>query len=80
MTRSVETSASPAFAWDFWTNVANWADPPAEFQLDGPFATGSRGTTRLPGQKPLHWFIREVSPPNAATIEMRLGDASLLFE
>jgi polyketide cyclase/dehydrase/lipid transport protein len=80
ITHSVETSASPAFAWNFWTDVANWDDPPAEFELDGPFAAGSRGTTRLPGQEPLHWFIREVTPPNAATIEMRLDGATLSFE
>jgi len=43
ITHSVETNASPAFAWHYWTNVANWDDPPAEFELDGPFATGSRG-------------------------------------
>ena len=80
ITHSVETSASPAFAWQFWTNIANWDDPPAEFELDGPFATGSRGITRLPGQEPLHWLIREVTPPNAATIEMSLDGAALSFE
>jgi hypothetical protein len=76
---SVETNASPSFAWSFWTDVANWDDPPAKFELEEPFATGSRGTTRLPGQEPLHWFIREVSPPNEATIEMQLDGASLSF-
>ena len=77
---SVETNASLAFAWHYWTNIANWDDPPAEFALEGPFATGSRGITRLPGQEPLHWFIREVTPPNAATIEMSLDGAVLSFE
>jgi len=77
---SVETSARPAFAWNFWTDVANWDDPPAKFGLDGPFATGSRGTTRLPGQEPLHWFIREVIPPSTATIELSLDGASLSFQ
>jgi len=48
ITHSVETNARPAFAWRYWTNIAHWDDPPAEFELDGPFATGSRGTTRLP--------------------------------
>jgi Polyketide cyclase / dehydrase and lipid transport len=80
ITHSVETNASPAFAWHYWTKIANWGDPPAEFELGGPFATGSRGITRLPGQKPLHWFIREVNPPNAATIEMSLDGAALSFE
>lgn len=80
ITRSVETNASPAFAWQFWTNIANWEDPPAKFELNGPFAAGSRGVTRLPGQEPLHWFIREVTPPDAATIEMSLDGAALSFE
>ena len=79
-THSVETNAGPAFAWHYWTNIANWDDPPAKFELDGPFVTGSRGVTRLPGQEPLHWLIREVTPPNAATIEMSLDGAALLFE
>jgi hypothetical protein len=79
ITHSVETNASPAFAWNFWTDIANWDDPPAKFALDGPFATGSRGTTRLPGQEPLRWFIQVVTPPNAATIEMSLDGASLSF-
>jgi hypothetical protein len=34
----------------------------------------------MPGQEPLHWFIREVTPLNAATIEMLLDDAALSFE
>ncbi len=61
-------------------NVANWDDPPAKFELDGPFASGSRGTTRLPGQEPLHWFVREVNAPHAATMEMQLEGATLSFE
>ena len=48
ITHSVETNASPAFAWNYWTEVTNWDDPPAKFELDGPFACGSCGTTRLP--------------------------------
>ena len=80
MTHAVETNAGPAFAWNYWTDVANWDDPPAKFELDGPFASGSRGTTRLPGQEPLEWIIREVTPPNAATIEMQLDGATLSFE
>jgi len=47
--------------------------PPAKFELDGTFAAGSRGTTRLPGQEPLRWLIAEVTPPSAAMIEMSFG-------
>jgi hypothetical protein len=80
MTHAVETSASHDFAWKFWTNVANWDDPPARFELDGPFASGARGTTHIPRQEPLQWFVREVTVLKAATIEMRLEGATISFE
>jgi len=77
---AVEAPVSPAFAWDWRTDVKNWDDPPAQFQLDGPFATGSWGTTRLPGQEPLRWQIRDVRPGKSFTIEMQLDRATLSFE
>jgi hypothetical protein len=77
---SVEAPVSPGFAWDWRTDVKNWDDPPAQFQLDGPFAAGSWGTTRLPGQEPLRWQIRDVKPGRSFVIEMRLDRATLSFE
>jgi hypothetical protein len=77
---SVEADASPAFAWRFRTNVANWNGPPAKFALDGPFEVGSCGLTLLPGQEPLHWRIREVRPGKSFTLEMQLDGATLTFE
>lgn len=77
---SVEADAGLSVAWNFWTNVANWDDPPAEFELEGRFAAGSRGMTRMPGQQPMRWIIREVTPHTAATIEMALDGATLSFE
>jgi hypothetical protein len=77
---SVEAPVSPAFAWDWRTDVKNWDDPPAQFQLDGPFATGSWGTTRLPGQEPLRWHIRDVQHGKSFTIDMPLDRATLSFE
>jgi hypothetical protein len=77
---SVEADVSPPFAWSFRIDVANWNDPPAEFALDGPFAAGSRGTTLLPGQAPLHWYIRDVQPGKSFIVEMQLDRASLSFE
>jgi hypothetical protein len=78
-TECVETDAGPEFAWKYWTTVANWSDPPAEFEMAGPFKTGSRGVTRLPGQEPIDWVLREISPPSAATIELPLVGAVLFF-
>src|SRR5271165_1864102 len=80
MTHTVETSATRAFAWKYWTTVSNWADPPAEFEFQGPFQAGSRGVTRLPGQAPIEWFLQRVYPPTTATIAMPLSGALLFFE
>ena len=80
LAHSVETAATPAFAWSYMTNVANWDDGPAEFELDGPFAAGSRGTTCMPGQEPRHWHIQEVIPMRSYSIEALLERAALSFE
>ena len=80
MAHSVETDAPPDVAWKYWTNIENWIDPPAEFELEGPFVEGARGVTRIPGQSSLHWVIREMHPPETATIEAQLDVASLSFE
>lgn len=77
---SVEAEVSQEFAWKFRTDIANWNDPPATFMLDGPFIAGSRGTTLLPGQEPLHWNIREVRPGRCFVLEMQLDGAMLTFE
>jgi hypothetical protein len=77
---SVDAEVSLAFAWKWRTNIENWDDPPAQFQLDGPFAKGSWGTTRFPGQGPIRWQIRDVRPGASFIIEMLLDRAALSFE
>ena len=77
---SVDAEVSLAFVWKWRTNIENWDDPPAQFQLDGPFAKGSWGTTRFPGQEPIHWQIRDVRPGASFIIEMLLDRAVLSFE
>jgi hypothetical protein len=77
---SVEAEVSPAFAWNWRTNIDNWDDPPAQFQLDGPFAQGSWGTTRVPGQEPIRWQIRDVRLGTSFIIEILLDRAVLSFE
>jgi hypothetical protein len=78
---SVETTAERDFAWNFWTNVANWAfDTSVEWvRLDGPFATGTRGETKSPGIDPVHWALKEVRAGEEAVIEIALGEATLQF-
>jgi hypothetical protein len=49
---SIVTTACPREAWAFMTNLENLADmePAVErFELDGPFATGTRGRTIAEG-------------------------------
>ena len=77
---SIEADVTPAFAWQFRTDVSNWNDPPARFALDGPFEAGSCGTTQLPGQAPLHWQITEVRPGRSFVVAMQLDQAMLVFE
>ena len=76
--RSVDADVPLAFAWQYMTTVSNWSDPPAEFSLDGPFASGSRGTTRMPGQPPRHWVLRNVESENGYTVEGILREGALL--
>jgi len=77
---SIEADVSPAFAWTFRTDITTWSDPLATFQLDGPFAEGSRGLTLMPGQEPLAWWIRDVRHGHSFAIEMPLDHATLRFE
>jgi hypothetical protein len=77
---SIEAEVSLAFAWSWRTAIDNWDDPPARFQLDGPFAQGSWGSTHLPGQEPLRWQIVDVRPGASFIIEMLLDRAVLSFE
>jgi hypothetical protein len=80
MEASIEADVSPQFAWKFRSDISTWKDPPAKFVLDGPFAEGSRGSTLMPGQEPLAWWIRDVMPEDSFAIEMPLDRAILRFE
>src|SRR5215471_12007074 len=75
---SAECDAPREFCWSYWTNIANWDDPPARFRLDGPFAVGSRLTTELPGQT-LSSVIRDLKAEREATLELQLPNAIFSF-
>ena len=75
---AVDCGVPRAFAWAYWTNVGNWHDPPARFELDGPFAVGTRLTTVLPDQR-LHSMIRETEAGVGALIEMEVLGAVVEF-
>jgi hypothetical protein len=76
---SVEAKANVEFAWRYWTDVRNWDDPPARFEFAGPFVTGARGLTHLPGQAPIEWFVRDVAPGTEASVEIPVDGATMLF-
>jgi hypothetical protein len=76
---SVEADVGVHQAWDFWTNVSHWDDPPAQFALDGSFVEGAVGRTVLPGQPPIQWTVRDVVQGESATILMDLDRATLSF-
>lgn len=76
----VECPVSRSFAWQFWTNVANWpvVDSSVEaVELDGPFAEGTKGTTKPRDLPPTEWRIIEVSDTSSARIEIPAPGAVL---
>jgi len=74
----VECDVPREFAWGYWTNAANWNDPPARFEFDGPFSVGTRIKTILPEQT-LESVIREVEEGQAARIETEVPGAVVAF-
>ena len=75
---SVETKATPAYAWTYMTDVKNWDDPPATFRLAGAFTSGAAGTTELPGQEIRQWRLRDVVSRDCYTVEIALDGAVVL--
>ena len=79
---SVECRVSQDFAWQFWTNVNNWAvvDPGVDsVKLHGPFAVGSRGVTKTGDYPPIEWQITEVEDGRRALIEIAVPGAVAKF-
>ena len=77
---SIDADVSPGFAWSFMTDVTNWDDPPATFELEGPFTAGARGITRFPEQEPRHWRLGTVHPLESYVVEGELDGAAISFE
>jgi hypothetical protein len=69
---AVECPVKREFAWKFWTEVSNWIlDPDMEsVELDGPFATGSKGTTVSRSSGKIEWRLAGVEAGRAATMEI----------
>jgi len=54
-------------------------DPPAEFEIDGPFSPGARITARVPGRDPWVSVVKDVGSDRTATIEIQLSAAAVIF-
>jgi hypothetical protein len=79
---AVEVNAKRQAAWEFWTNVQNWAviDTAIEgVELQGPFQEGTLGTTKQRGFDPVHWRIVEAREGESAVIEVVTPDAVAHF-
>jgi hypothetical protein len=79
---SIESSLDRARAWNFWSNVTNWAkvDPGIQsVDLDGPFTSGTRGVTRISESAALHWQLAEVETGQKTVIEAFLPGAVVRF-
>jgi hypothetical protein len=73
---SVECGVGVQFAWNFWTDVRNWAmDADVEsIEIDGPFAAGARGVTNSKSSGRVEWRIAEADG-RRAVIEAPLPGA-----
>src|SRR5262249_38619758 len=78
---SIEIPVPRDFAWDYWTDVANWVfDTSVEsVTIDGPFAAGAKGVTKPRGQSPVEWKLIEVEGHSGAIIEIPLPGAAARF-
>jgi len=80
---SVECRADRTFAWQFWTNVSNWAVVDSSVEsaaLDGPFQSGAKGSTRPRGGEPIHWQLEGVRDLCSAVVMIHVPGAALRCE
>jgi len=77
---SMECGVTAEFAWNFWTNVSNWAlDADMEsVEIDGPFAAGAQGVTNSKSSGRIKWRIVEAQA-GRAVIEFPLSGAVARF-
>ncbi|HEV2704756.1 MAG TPA: SRPBCC family protein [Pyrinomonadaceae bacterium] len=79
---AIECPVSRELAWRFWSHVENWAavDSTVEsVKLDGPFAGGTKGTTKPRGSSPNEWELLEVENGKRAVIGLSVPGAVLKF-
>jgi hypothetical protein len=80
---SVVANANRQTVWEFVSDINNLAriegDAVESITLDGPYQAGTKGTTKMRGQEPIHWRLIEVEPPGRAVTELELTQAVMRF-
>jgi hypothetical protein len=77
---SVECKVDRNFAWQFWTNVSNWAEVDSSLEyatLEGRFESGARITTKPRGGETIHGQLQDVQDGSSAVVMIHLPGAAL---
>jgi hypothetical protein len=78
---SAETSAALDAIFALFQNVSTWPqwNPGVESMvLDGPFAAGTTGTMKVPGQEPMRMRLVSVDPAHGFEDETPIPDAGIV--
>ena len=69
---TIECSVSSEFAWDFWTNVGNWAlDADIDsVEIQGAFVAGAQGVTQSKSSGRIEWRVEELQPGRAVLAQL----------
>jgi hypothetical protein len=77
---SVECKVDRNFAWQFWTNVNNWAEVDSSLEsatLDGRFQSGAKITTKPRDGETIHGQFQNVEDGHSAVVMIQLPGAAL---
>ncbi len=78
---TVETKATPTQIWSIWQDVENWKtwDEQIELsQIDGPFQTGTHGSTKFIGTPLFKTLLTQVEPLKLVVQEAYLSFAKVV--
>jgi len=78
---TVETKASPMQIWRVWQDVENWKNWDQEIELsriDGPFQTGTTGSTKFVGTPLFKTLLTQVEPLKLVVQEAYLSFAKVI--
>jgi len=78
---TVETEATPMQIWRVWQDVENWKKWDEEIELsriDGPFQTGTTGSTKFVGTPLFKTLLTQVEPHKLVVQEAYLSFAKVI--